>query len=276
MADFDTLIFLAVCAALARFVIGRRRRRFTGSEGQSGNGGGGPSWDPPVPPSSSSRPSGRRPSHDVTPPSRSSAAPVEGRPSEQATADERRLETARSLDTLRALSPTEFELCIAAIFRQLDWKEVHRVGGPRDVAADLIGTDPEGRRVVIQCKRFGERTAVGSPVVQTVVAMARLHHSAERAVIVTTSRFTREARRLAELHRVDLIDGKELLALARRVNSASSAPKLTTRAETPTPVRVRLACHHVMTISEVPLTAISRTVRCEWCGEQPVVAVLDR
>lgn len=267
--DIETLLTLGALGALVRAVRRRRRRSHVGGRPSDSHG----PWDPPAPaPEPPSAP--MRDDWDTI--RRTAQPPPPAKP--RAEDNEERLEAARSLHSLLALSPSDFEECVASIFRRLGWRDLRRVGGPGDVAADLIGTDPDGRRTVVQCKRF-DHTAVGSPVVQTVLAMAHLHHSAERAVVVTTSRFTKDARRLAKLHEVELIDGKSLLALARRADPAtakhSGQPLAITSAEQLSPIRVRLTCRHVTEIQFLPSEAIGQSVTCDWCGAQSVAAVLD-
>ncbi len=121
----------------------------------------------------------------------------------------RRRLAARTIDELVALSPTQFEEAVAALLRRHGYREVRRIGGAGDQGADLIGRDPRGRRVVVQCKRYKSTNRVGAPVVRPLYGTKALYH-AERALIVSTSTFSRpavdEARRLD----IDLIDGSAL------------------------------------------------------------------
>jgi restriction system protein len=139
-----------------------------------------------------------------------------------------RLRIASDLGRLRALTPSEFEHVVATAFGASGWK-VRVVGGAGDEGADLIGTDPEGRRTVIQCKRYAQGQSIGSPVIQLVIG-ARAIHRAERAVVVTTSHFTEPARRLAGREHVELIDATAVTKLAQpaltptRETSATSIP----------------------------------------------------
>lgn len=116
-----------------------------------------------------------------------------------------------TLEALYALHPEVFEVEVARILAALGWSRVRVKGGSGDRGVDIVGTDPEGARTVVQCKRFAPTLAVGSPVVQAVLG-AQSIEGADRAMVVTTSYFTPSARQLAALMDVRLVDGP-LLAL---------------------------------------------------------------
>ncbi|WP_245973678.1 restriction endonuclease [Euzebya pacifica] len=121
---------------------------------------------------------------------------------------------ARTGQGLYRLTPTEFEEAVADILRCNGWKDVKVQGGAGDRGADVIGTDPDGRRVVVQAKRYAASNKVGSQDVQVLIGSQRIH-GAERAMIVTTSGYTAAAVELAdEFGDVDLIDGRALGRMA--------------------------------------------------------------
>ncbi len=123
----------------------------------------------------------------------------------------RRIE-AHSLNELLALSPREFEHATAMIFRNRGYRRLDVVGGAGDYCVNVQGIDPDGRSVVIQCKRYAPGNKVGSREVQTFLGMATVHHRADRAILVTTSAFTSNGWKIAkESHgRIELIDGHRL------------------------------------------------------------------
>lgn len=123
---------------------------------------------------------------------------------------------ARSLDELRLLSPTQFELFVAQLLRDLGYQQVKHTGGPGDLSVDILCRDGEGRLTAVQCKRYGPNHRVGSPEVQQFIGMITVHHHAERGMYVTTSGFTQPAINLARQHDVTLIDGVALTAQLRR------------------------------------------------------------
>jgi restriction system protein len=76
----------------------------------------------------------------------------------------------------------------------------------------VIAIAPDGRRVVIQCKRYKPGNPVPGPDIQRFLGTARAVHRADVPVFVTTAwRFTKQSRELAAGQRVVLID-RDLLS----------------------------------------------------------------
>jgi hypothetical protein len=119
-----------------------------------------------------------------------------------------------TIDEFLAMTPREFEIAVGQILGQHGYR-LTVTGGPGDLAADLIGTDGDGRSTVVQCKRYAPGHPVGSRDVQMLIAMGLRHHDAEHLILVTTSEFTDPARDLADEHDVELIDGEDLEDLTR-------------------------------------------------------------
>jgi HJR/Mrr/RecB family endonuclease len=109
-------------------------------------------------------------------------------------------------DEINYMSGSEFERFMADPFRQKGYA-VEETKTTGDQGVDLILPDLDGKRVVIQLKRWSG--PVGNAAVQaTFGGMA--HYQADEGWIITTSTFTKSARELAPSTRVRLIDGKEL------------------------------------------------------------------
>ncbi|WP_425385638.1 restriction endonuclease [Streptomyces marokkonensis] len=92
-----------------------------------------------------------------------------------------------------ALSPEEFEEAIAALCARDGCSQVQVVGGAGDLGADVTAVCPEGRRLVIQCKRYGDDNKVGSQDLQRFGGTCFTVHEADVALVVTTSDFTEPA-----------------------------------------------------------------------------------
>ncbi|MET7292959.1 restriction endonuclease [Streptomyces griseoloalbus] len=97
-----------------------------------------------------------------------------------------------------ALSPEEFEEAIAALCVRDGCSQVRVVGGAGDLGADVVALSPEGRRLVIQCKRYGDDNKVGSQDLQRFGGTCFAVHEADVALVVTTSDFTAPAEEYAE------------------------------------------------------------------------------
>jgi len=122
------------------------------------------------------------------------------------------------LGELTSLDPTRFERLIEWLLPSRGFVEVEHCGGPGDRGADLIAIDKNGRRVVVQCKRYGLNHKVGSPEIQRFVGAITIHN-ANRGMVITTSTYTPEAIAIAGASRVDLIDGATLLGWIRETKS---------------------------------------------------------
>lgn len=120
-----------------------------------------------------------------------------------------------SLAAYMAASPDEFEQQTAALCRRDGCTRVRVVGGAGDLAADVLATTPDGKRILIQCKRYAPHNKVGSDHVQRVNGTYRDIHHCEQAIIVTTSGYTRDATALARRVGIRLIDADGLAQWAR-------------------------------------------------------------
>jgi restriction system protein len=112
------------------------------------------------------------------------------------------------------MSGPDFERYVARLMRASGYRWVSVQGGSGDMGADVIGTSPCGRRVVVQCKRYAGN--LGSPHVQRFAGTARDIHRADVALLVTTGRPTVQAREVARRCRIMLVDRP---ALARWVST---------------------------------------------------------
>ena len=123
---------------------------------------------------------------------------------------------ARTLGELLALTPAEFETAVARMLRGRGYRDVSVVGGPGDLAADILCRDPKGRSIAVQCKRKAPGQRVGSAEVQKFIGMISVHHQADAGIFVTTSEFTQPAIDLADRHGIMLLDGGSLSRMTRR------------------------------------------------------------
>ncbi|MFF2542736.1 restriction endonuclease [Kitasatospora sp. NPDC058063] len=99
----------------------------------------------------------------------------------------------RHIGPFLAMTPKAFEHALADLCRRDGCTKVKVVGGAGDLAADVLATTPAGQRILIQAKRYGPRTSVGSDDVQKVNGTYRDVHHCDLAAVVTTSSFTKAA-----------------------------------------------------------------------------------
>jgi restriction system protein len=113
-----------------------------------------------------------------------------------------------------AMDADEFEEAVAQLCTRDGCRDVDVVGGAGDLGADVVALSTEGRRVVIQCKRYGESHKVGSQDLQRFGGTCYSVHEADVAVVVTTTTFTDPALRYAESCGIACMDLARLTAWA--------------------------------------------------------------
>ncbi|MFE0875100.1 restriction endonuclease [Streptomyces smyrnaeus] len=113
------------------------------------------------------------------------------------------------------LDPDDFEQAVAGLCARAGCREVEVVGGAGDLGADVTAVTRDGRRIVIQCKRYGETNKVGSQEMQRFGGTCFTVHGADIAAIVTTSDFTAPALEYAHQCGILCVNGQELAAWCR-------------------------------------------------------------
>ncbi|MFH9659587.1 restriction endonuclease [Streptomyces sp. NPDC017248] len=111
-----------------------------------------------------------------------------------------------------ALDPDGFEQAIAELCARDGCRDVEVVGGAGDLGADVVAVAPDGRRVVVQCKQYGDTNKVGSQDMQRFGGTCFAIHEAEVAAVVTTSGFTEPALEYARQCGIVCVDGDDLQA----------------------------------------------------------------
>ncbi|GAA2221770.1 hypothetical protein GCM10010360_46470 [Streptomyces nogalater] len=103
-----------------------------------------------------------------------------------------------SMAEVDALSWQEFERYVAELCRRDGCTQVVVSGRSGDLGADVVGYLADGRKLVVQCKKYAPHRSVSSQDMQKFVGTARLEHGADVALFVTTCRsFTKAAMGLA-------------------------------------------------------------------------------
>lgn len=113
-------------------------------------------------------------------------------------ADEEAKARELSMTEVDALSWQDFERYVADLCRRDGCTEVVVSGRSGDLGADVVGHLADGRRLVVQCKKYAPHRSVSSQDMQKFVGTARPEHGADVALFVTTCRtFTKAALGLA-------------------------------------------------------------------------------
>lgn len=104
---------------------------------------------------------------------------------------------------------SEFEQYLYHLLNELEYEEIYKTTASRDFGADLVFQDTRGLRCVIQAKRYGVSNPVGLSAVQEIYGSMR-YYKAQRAMVLTSGRFTEAARILAGVNHVLLLDRNDL------------------------------------------------------------------
>lgn len=109
-------------------------------------------------------------------------------------------------ERIKNMSPRDFEFFVAGIFENLGFN-IKITQATRDGGHDIVATkaDPIPFTLIVECKHWGEKHKVDVSVVRSVYGV-QTTMQANQSVIVTSSKFTRDAREFAE-------DRKTLMAL---------------------------------------------------------------
>ncbi|WP_052397245.1 restriction endonuclease [Streptomyces sp. NRRL F-5123] len=127
----------------------------------------------------------------------------------------RRVQRADAVREYLDLDPAAFEAAVADLCWRDGCRDVQVVGGAGDLAADVLATTPDGRTILIQCKRYAAGRSVSSPDVQRVGGTYQIVHGAQLAIVVTTGTYTADARAYARQAGIRLVDGDGLAEWAR-------------------------------------------------------------
>ena len=129
------------------------------------------------------------------------------------------LQITENKELLYSVTPRDFEKIVERVFIDAGFETV-LTPATRDGGKDIIATKYEmGKPVVfyIECKRYGREQKVGVAAVQRLYGV-QTDDKINKAVLVTTSRFTSVARRFAERQKtlIDLYDVEEFYALLEK------------------------------------------------------------
>lgn len=123
-------------------------------------------------------------------------------------------------DALDGMSWREFELLVGEGFRQQGYAVLEAGGGAPDGGIDLV-LAKAGEKFLVQCKQW-KAFKVGVKVVRELYGVMAARGAAG-GFVVTSGRFTEEAKAFASGRNIRLIDGPELLHLIRQGRSVSPA-----------------------------------------------------
>ncbi len=143
----------------------------------------------------------------------------EGRPSADSVADfpidGDRIESPAQLKAaLQRMDAYDFEHFIGDLWERMGWQtDVSTAAADKGVDVTAKKASPYEQTLLIQAKRYGPNTTVGSPEIQQYASLRHQYHGVDKVLVVTTNGYTGQAKDLAENLNVKLIDGDELVQL---------------------------------------------------------------
>jgi restriction system protein len=126
-----------------------------------------------------------------------------------------RLSRIKHLEDMKSLSPEDFEALVAKLFKSNGHK-VSLVGGHSDHGVDIVVTNAQREKWIVQCKRYSG--SVGEPVVRDLYGTL-LHEEAQGAYLMTTGTFTQKAQDWVVGKAIILYDGEALVRLIQETQS---------------------------------------------------------
>lgn len=125
----------------------------------------------------------------------------------------------KTVDVLNGMSWQEFELLVGEAFRQNGYQVTESGGGGADGGVDLV-LHKGGEKFLVQCKQWKAFT-VGVAVVRELYGVMAANGAAG-GFVVTSGRYTDEAKAFASGRNVKLMDGTQLHSLIKRVKASQS------------------------------------------------------
>ena len=127
------------------------------------------------------------------------------------------LDDQTTLESLRNTPWKQFEFLVAEAFRRQGYRVDYSLGAGADGGVDLV-LRRDGRVTLVQCKQW-KVYSVGAPVVREMFGLMTAER-ADEVIVVTSGSFTGGARAFAAGKPIQLVDGPQLLALIRSVQTS--------------------------------------------------------
>ena len=128
----------------------------------------------------------------------------------------------KKIGDFEGLNGIQFENYLKELFSRLDY-QVWRTKSSGDQGADLI-IKKNNEKTVVQAKKY--RGVLSNKAIQEVVA-SKKYYGANKAMVVTTGTFTKNAVELAKSNNVELWDKKKLKKIIDEINKSSTTDKQT-------------------------------------------------
>ena len=128
---------------------------------------------------------------------------------------------ARNADALGGMSWREFELLVGEAYRLQGYRVTEIGGGGPDGGVDLVLTKGS-EKFFVQCKQW-KAYKVGVTTVRELYGVMAAKGAAG-GFVVTSGRFTSDAKDFAQGRNIELVDGPRLFAMIQQARSAQGQP----------------------------------------------------
>lgn len=121
---------------------------------------------------------------------------------------------------LQAMDNYDFEHLVAELWEQRGWNtEVEQQSGDAGVDVRATKDVPYSQKALIQAKRYSSDNTLGGPDIQQYAALKHQEENVDKAIVVTTGRFTSSAEERGKDLNVKLIDGDDLVEIIEQTNA---------------------------------------------------------
>ncbi len=107
---------------------------------------------------------------------------------------------------------SQFEQYLYELLLAIGYSKVYKTVNSGDFGADIVFTDREGIKTVIQAKRYKISIPVSVDAVQQVYTSMR-YYKAKKSIVITSSKYTKPCEALAGVNHVSLIDRNDLISI---------------------------------------------------------------
>jgi len=127
---------------------------------------------------------------------------------------------------LQEMDPYEFEYFVGDLWERMGWETtVTTASADKGVDITARKSTPYHQLLLIQAKRYGPKTTVGSPEIQQYASLRNQFDGVDKVLLVTTNDYSRQAREIATDLNVKLINGDELVELIHEHESLDLVAK---------------------------------------------------
>ncbi|MEK5056756.1 endonuclease [Paenibacillus sp. FSL H7-0326] len=112
----------------------------------------------------------------------------------------------------------DFEEYLFRLLLALGYEDAYKTVSSRDFGADLVFTDRNGNRAIIQAKRYAVSNPVGLSAVQEIYS-AMPFYRAQKSIVITSGIYTDACLKLAGYNGVRLLDREDLIDIMNDLRS---------------------------------------------------------